>query len=256
MFLSWSGAESHKVALSMRDWLPSVLPFVEPWVSSEDITKGQRWSAAISSELETCKFCIVCVTPLVAHEPWVNFEAGAIAKVVSESHVSPLLVGTSLNDLGDLPLSMFQVTKFEHADVLRLLESVNSVAEVPLAPERLQKNFELCWPGLQKEIDEILQSLDLSAASTDDFEDDEDVSLAIIDEPEEKILKLVAEMGKDYPDCGFIAGQIGENETRAQYYIDRLLKSEHLHGLYSMMSPARYMTTESGRAYLVENDLL
>ena len=76
----------------VHDWLPTVLPFVEPWMSSEDIRKGSRWAADISQQLEESKHCIVCVTPTVAHQPWVNFEAGAVSKMVSEAHVSPLAI--------------------------------------------------------------------------------------------------------------------------------------------------------------------
>ena len=51
VFISWSGPTSNRIALAFRDWLPCVLQTVDPYVSSEDIEKGRRWSADIAKEL-------------------------------------------------------------------------------------------------------------------------------------------------------------------------------------------------------------
>ncbi len=51
VFLSWSGELSLKVAC-VPNWIPSVLRSVKPYVSSEDIDKGSRWSTDIAKELE------------------------------------------------------------------------------------------------------------------------------------------------------------------------------------------------------------
>lgn len=63
IFVSWAGRDSHAVALLLRQWLPEVLPFVRPWVSSEDIRKGTRWSDELWGRLQKTSYSIVCLTP-------------------------------------------------------------------------------------------------------------------------------------------------------------------------------------------------
>ena len=79
VFISWSGPQSYGVALVLREWLPTVLQYLEPWVSSEDIDKGARWTDALGTELDASKFGIICLVPGNVDEPWLNFEAGAIS---------------------------------------------------------------------------------------------------------------------------------------------------------------------------------
>src|SRR5579863_2718491 len=110
VFLSWSGELSHKIAIEMRDWLPFVIQSVEPYVSSEDIDKGTRWSIDIAKELENSSFGILCVTPQNLDAPWLNFEAGALSKAFNTASVSPFLFGLKPSDLKKSPLLQFQST--------------------------------------------------------------------------------------------------------------------------------------------------
>ena len=155
VFLSWSGEASHAFASILHDWLPTVLHVVDPWMSSKDIAKGKRWDAEIGDNLEQARYCIVCVTPGVECEPWVNFEAGAVSKIVKDSYVSPLLVGVSVSDLGGLPLSLFQCTRFEKDEVLSLLRSINQVAGSPVPEARLANSLDFSWASLQDKVRRI-----------------------------------------------------------------------------------------------------
>jgi len=122
VFISWSGGISHKVAIALRDWLPSVIQAVEPFVSSEDIERGARWFADIGNELEKVNFGILCITPQNLNAPWVLLEAGAFSKSMDQSRVSPLLVGVKNSDL-EGPLSQFNTTSIENTEVFKLITS-------------------------------------------------------------------------------------------------------------------------------------
>src|SRR4051812_15973009 len=99
VFLSWSGQTSRMVAEALRDWLPAILQAVEPWMSAEDIEKGARWSSDIGKHLEEAKIGIVCLTKDNQHEPWIQFEAGALSKTLDNAFVIPYLLDLKPADL-------------------------------------------------------------------------------------------------------------------------------------------------------------
>ena len=156
VFLSWSGALSHQVALVLRDWLPSVIQAVRPYVSSVDIDKGTRWSTDIAQQLEESTYGIICVTQENVDAPWINFEAGALSKTIDKSYVSPFLLGIKRSDVQG-PLLQFQSTVYEKADVHKLLSSIN--ARLPdtdhLSETQLKKSFEIWWPELENLIEAL-----------------------------------------------------------------------------------------------------
>ena len=99
IFISWSKQKSHEMAIVFRDWLPSVIQSLEPFVSSEEIDKGTRWNNEIAQELETCSFGILCVTDENLEESWLMFEAGALSKKIKNSFVCPILLGIQRSDV-------------------------------------------------------------------------------------------------------------------------------------------------------------
>jgi hypothetical protein len=99
VFISWSGDKSRNVAVALRDWLPSVINCIQPFVSSEDIHAGTRWQQEIADQLDTTNFGVVCVTKENQLSPWLNFEAGALAKAVDLSRVVPLAIDLKPSDV-------------------------------------------------------------------------------------------------------------------------------------------------------------
>ncbi len=105
VFLSWSKTRSKKMAEALNDGLRFVLQNVEPWFSGEDIESGDRWNATLVAKLAETRFGVVCVTQENVAEPWLLFEAGAIAKTVDDkARVCPVLLDfTSGQMTGPLP---------------------------------------------------------------------------------------------------------------------------------------------------------
>ena len=157
IFISWSGPLSRTVAEALRDWLPSVLQYAEPYVSSQDINKGTRWSVEIGRELDATDFGIICVTPGNLERPWLNFEAGALAKSFEESHISPLLFAVEHLPSGG-PLSQFQATAYARSEIHALIRSINSYATASLSDQLLDRVFGQMWPSLQDALDPFLAS--------------------------------------------------------------------------------------------------
>lgn len=182
VFLSWSGETSHKVALAFRDWLPKVIQVVEPYVSSEDIDKGQRWSVDIACELDSSNFGILCVTPDNIQAPWLLFEAGALGKSVDKSKVCPFLFNLNHSDISG-PLLQFQSTLNRKNDVFKLLLSMlESCTDSKITEISLEEIFDVWWPKLEDKFSDIQNDINLSPLKEATSTDQDDKILEILNE--------------------------------------------------------------------------
>jgi hypothetical protein len=154
VFISWSGEKSRQVAIALRDWLPGVINSVEPFVSAKDIYAGTRWQAEIAAQLDAANFGIVCVTRDNQSAPWLNFEAGAIAKAVDASRVIPLAIDLKPSDI-EIPLGQFQAQPADEAGVREIVVSINAVCENGLQDSLLRNAFRIWWPELAKRLTDI-----------------------------------------------------------------------------------------------------
>ena len=210
VFISWSGSRSKKVALIFRDWLPTVIQALEPFVSSEDIEKGARWNTDIAQELKDSTFGLICVTKDNLTSPWLNFEAGALSKSIDNSYVAPLLFDVKPSDLKGSPISQFQATSFSQDDMKRLVETLNVAAGNCLTSARLNKAFELCYPDLEKSISELK-----ATPANEDMEESETVANAHFDP---NILEELLEMTRNTQRL------LGNTDTKLYSNLDQVQK--------------------------------
>ncbi len=158
IFISWSGEQSKALAEVLHSWLPKVIQNLKPWISASDIEKGARWLKDISERLEKTNFGIFCLTQENFNNPWILFEAGALSKIVDNSHVCPVLFGFEPTEIVG-PLSQFQATKFTKKDIHKLLQSMNSLLkDNALTSSQLDESFEVWWPKLEEELEIIAKT--------------------------------------------------------------------------------------------------
>jgi TIR domain len=158
IFLSWSGPISQQIATRLHDWLPNVLQYVEPFLSSEDIDKGARWLSSMMTELQACHFGLICLTPDNLTAQWMHFEAGALSKTIDRSRVMPILFKLQPSDVQG-PLAQFQMVSLGKGkeEVYRLLKSIDNIAgDRKIEEDRLEKVFVKFWADLDSSIGEML----------------------------------------------------------------------------------------------------
>ncbi len=177
VFLSHSQKRSHILANGLRDFLPLVIQRIRPFVSEADIGEGRRWLGRLSGELQDTKFGIVCVTPENRHSRWLHYEAGAIAKSVTDSCVCPVLLGVDANRV-KLPISQFQCVAANRDGIRKLVRRLNeTLSDDRLDDYRLQRTFDAFWPDLET----IIQGLTEQQVPIDIYalleltEDDDDI---------------------------------------------------------------------------------
>ncbi|MDB5935211.1 MAG: hypothetical protein JWQ01_2555 [Massilia sp.] len=146
IFMSWSGRRSHAAAEVVAWWLKCVIQASRPWISSEDVDRGALWFNEITNVLADTSVGIVCLTDENKDRPWILFEAGALAKGLSNSRVCTFLVDLESKDIKD-PLAQFNHTGPTRDDMKKLARTLNSV----LGPNALDTNVlsDVCdtyWP--------------------------------------------------------------------------------------------------------------
>lgn len=250
VFLSWSGGHSHKVALVFRDWLPSVIQEIEPYVSSEDIDKGARWSTDIAKELEDSTFGILCVTRENINAPWLNFEAGALSKTMDKSFVSPFLFDIKRSEVHG-PILQFQSTVFEKEDLKKLVNTLNKACEKDrLSTDRLSKTFEVWYPTLETELNALRE-----VPATEEQQPEGALKDAHTQEVLEEILELTRINQKliRNPE-GAIADQVEETRQMVRDLLERYGRKEGMHSLRSLRRFHPMLVDEILHTTLHENE--
>ncbi|WP_439841219.1 toll/interleukin-1 receptor domain-containing protein [Aeromonas veronii] len=156
VFLSWSGERSRLVATLLDEWLRCVLQAIRPWISTKDIDRGSLWFSEIQDQLQDVTTGIICLTQENKEKPWILFEAGALAKGLSNSRVCTLLIDLEPHDIRD-PLAQFNHTKPDQGGIYALVHTLNNrLGDNRLDPAILTKVLDTYWAQFEERFQEII----------------------------------------------------------------------------------------------------
>lgn len=160
IFLSFSGTRSRRVASALRDWLPRVLPGAKPFFSEHDTEAGTFWSDSIARALENSGAGLICLTRENREQPWIHFEAGALAeRLRTDGVVCPYLLDLEPSDIDSTPLAQLQAKRADREGTLAVVLTLGSRLRGSEQLEdtekrKLSRDFETAWPLLRDRLDE------------------------------------------------------------------------------------------------------
>ena len=157
VFLSWSGERSKQVAELLKYWLKCVIQDSEPWMSTQDISRGELWYPAINNQIAEITTGIICLTKENKEKPWILFESGTLAKGLTTSRLITFLIDLENTDMITSPLSGFNHTEPTEDGLFKLASSVNSLTNKPLDEFILKDVFEKYWGTFKNKFDEIIK---------------------------------------------------------------------------------------------------
>ncbi|MGL1098096.1 toll-Interleukin receptor [Vibrio vulnificus] len=159
-------------------WLQCVIQAVDPWMSSKDIDRGSLWFSEINDQLQSTTIGIICLTLENKTKPWILFEAGALAKGLSNSRVCTFLIDLEPTDVGT-PLSQFNHTFPTQEGMWELVRTLNnSLKDKALKEKTLELVFETYWPKFESDFNQILK--DTPQAETAEKRGEDDILLEIL----------------------------------------------------------------------------
>ncbi len=147
IFIGWSGSRSNLVAKALKYWLQCLSHDIEPWVSNLDLKPGRGWWEELETELRQSTAGILCISPENRDSPWLNFEAGALARSVERKLIIPYAIDMEASEISH-PIRFFQGVKATQSETSKMASALFSSTHVDY--DRDSNIFEVVWPLLER----------------------------------------------------------------------------------------------------------
>jgi hypothetical protein len=192
-------------------------------MSKEDIDKGSKWDTDIAKELQLSNFGLICVAKDRITAPWLNFEAGALSKSMSDkTYVATLLVNVKPSDLSNTPLAAFQSTQMNHDDIKLLMNTMNNAAgEKTIDSNLFESSFEYRYASLDEKLNALSKETD---ETSEEKKTTEPVNADILEE----ILKNSRNTQRQLNDLDFASrNEVKQMIVKIDELYDRIDKQEN-----------------------------
>jgi TIR domain-containing protein len=255
ILISWSGERSSEIAQILREWLPTILPGIDPWMSSEDIKKGRHWSQELATQLAETQFGLLVVLPENQGSAWLNFEAGAISKWLEFANVAPVLFSMPASQLHG-PLAQFQATIFSKEDILKLLKSVSAVGGKTIIASNIERSLDFSWQALHDRIETVLKkparpvNLNHADSATNAVE-----NMPLSDEHVAILTRIGTSEGNFMTEKD-ITEALQMTRARVQLLLGELTQVGYLSAEHVSMLGTCYSVASKGTRYLIDQGLI
>jgi hypothetical protein len=152
IFISWSGDKSWHLAHRLAEWMPTIVPGIECYFSS-DIPAGSLWLKKLMEALSTSQMSLLCITKENMNSQWLNFEAGAMwNRFDQDIPICPVLLQLDPSELTG-PINQFQSKRFNKRDIKALSMTIAEKSGYKGdRTDRIAINFEATWPSLERDV--------------------------------------------------------------------------------------------------------
>jgi len=164
VFISWSGEKSRRVANVLRDWLPTVIQAVQPWLASADVASGARWEESFKSALSSSDAGILCITRSSVPSIWL--QAGALIQSVGRERVILVLIDASPANLPS-DLNEIQIINWNRMGIISLFHTLAALAYPDTPIELSERRLEEILMASRLAVEDISVGLDDSITATD-----------------------------------------------------------------------------------------
>jgi hypothetical protein len=114
-----------------------------------DLPPGGLWPIDLSKRLQETKAGILCITKDNTGSPWLNFEAGALARSVEGALIIPYAIDLDPSSIPN-PIGHFQGVAATRRDTRRMITRLFEA--LPVDFDRKSKIFDVFWGYLHKVI--------------------------------------------------------------------------------------------------------
>jgi hypothetical protein len=261
VFISWSDSPAKEIAIKLKRLLEDILiinPGIDFFCSDTGIGPGARGRDVIEEKLAKADFGILILTENNTRNPWLMYEAGAIAKhkiinvqdsegnyytVIEKNRVCPIYFARKNSDFKDFTSPIFEEQRIKYRDgeerFLNLLLSIYEVKYGRLTPDRnevLKKELNNRWKDFSQAIDEILKTFPSRPKKIDDLSNpgklpelmmDDEIYESILSKREDTLKALIEDLSGDSSSRIIFFGGISSilrDEETIKKFADWLIK--------------------------------